>query len=116
MLLTALACCNTYWSKHGLSNIVDLVKELKRTPRIQYNPTLKTLALTVFNHKRVVHAHIDSQLIYCVFAHKSPLCILLCCKSCCVANFSQQTFAFDKDVEIALLQHFILLMDTFKHS
>ena len=31
MLLTALACCNTYWSKHGQSNIVVLLNARERT-------------------------------------------------------------------------------------
>lgn len=33
MLLTALACCNTYWSKHGQSNIVVLLNACERTQK-----------------------------------------------------------------------------------
>lgn len=39
MLLTALACCCTYWSKHGRSNIVVLLKVCKncRTQSVQFS-------------------------------------------------------------------------------
>lgn len=40
ILLTALACCNTYWSKHGQSNIVVLLNPRERT---QENTELQIL-------------------------------------------------------------------------